>query len=212
MLSGILGKTICLELVLDPHTGCICRPRPDRSGAHEPGSECSRRRRPSGGRLRIATAPVDAAPWIRLTVGDTGSGMSPEVLARIFEPFFTTKSEGRGTGLGLATVYGIVQQNQGTIEVASEPGRDYLHHPVACPQFLFRTGEFRGLIRRDGASQRSASISLRDMEDRRQKVASWRSLRRQNKTWLRARLTVSRACPIPAQREQDSRLDAHNGN
>ena len=90
---------------------------------------------PKGGTLTIETAAVKfderraadipqacAGSFVRLTVSDTGCGISPENLPRIFEPFFTTKEVGKGTGLGLATVFGIVQQHQGWINVESEIG------------------------------------------------------------------------------------------
>jgi PAS domain S-box-containing protein len=75
---------------------------------------------PTGGDLQLAAH--DTAGDVVVEVVDTGSGMPPEVAARVFEPFFTTKGE-RGTGLGLAMVYGIVERHGGQIEVDSEPGR-----------------------------------------------------------------------------------------
>ena len=92
---------------------------------------------PGGGSITLATgneAAPGAADLLRLSVHDTGSGMSPEVQAHVFEPFFTTKGPGHGTGLGLSTVHGVVTQCGGTIEVWSQPGqgsRFDLRFPVA---------------------------------------------------------------------------------
>jgi len=80
---------------------------------------------PRGGKFTIETARSEnpAAASVMLSVTDTGIGMSQETQQHIFEPFFTTKEEGKGTGLGLATVYGVVKQNQGSISVISAPGK-----------------------------------------------------------------------------------------
>ncbi len=90
---------------------------------------------PKGGKLVIATRAMDIdaqyirqrpdarpGPHLRLSVSDTGTGMDKKTLERIFEPFFSTKPVGKGTGLGLATVYGIVKQHKGWVEVKSEMG------------------------------------------------------------------------------------------
>ena len=84
---------------------------------------------PRGGRLRVAVSNVGA--HVRLAITDTGTGMDETTLARIYEPFFTTKPVGKGTGLGLATVFGIVKQSGGTIGVQSRPERgDDLRDPA----------------------------------------------------------------------------------
>ena len=135
MLRRLIGEDIALATVLAPH---LPKVRVDPGQIEQVILNLAVNARdamPAGGRLYLETQLVEcalrpdlgsAAPWagqhVRLTVRDTGSGIPPEVKPRIFEPFFTTKATGRGTGLGLATVYGIIQQSGGWIEVTSEAG------------------------------------------------------------------------------------------
>jgi two-component system cell cycle sensor histidine kinase/response regulator CckA len=104
---------------------------------------------PTGGRVSIETAnlrldedlvrlqgSLDAGDYVRLSVSDTGTGIEPQILDKIFEPFFTTKGQSGSSGLGLATVYGIVEQNGGTIEVQSEvhSGTIFQIYLPRCPE------------------------------------------------------------------------------
>lgn len=98
----------------------------------------SRDAMPRGGEISIrATSLPGDPPRIRLSVSDTGSGMSPEVQQRAFEPFFTTKPRGRGTGLGLSVVHGIVTSHEGEIRIRSAPGEGAVIEidlPLARPE------------------------------------------------------------------------------
>ena len=134
LLARLLGQDVELMLDLDPTAGNI---RADRGQLEQVLMNLavnSRDAMPEGGTLRIATSKVllesaaaaalqvGAGSHVRIEVSDNGTGMDPATIPRIFEPFFTTKEKEHGTGLGLATVYGIVSQSGGGVEVESTVG------------------------------------------------------------------------------------------
>ncbi len=132
LLATMIGEDI--RLVIDAHEGGMTV-LADKSALQQALMNLvanARDAMPTGGQLRIEAARVERSdpgdpaakrrPCIMLSVSDTGMGMDAETLNRIFDPFFTTKDVGKGTGLGLATVYGFIQQSGGQIEVESRPG------------------------------------------------------------------------------------------
>lgn len=134
LLHRLIGEDIQLAVVLDPAIGKV-KIDPGQLGQVLVNLAVnSRDAMPRGGTLTIETRAVELSPadtqmrpgvspgpYVRLTISDTGSGMTADVKARIFEPFFTTKEAGKGTGLGLAVVHGVIKQSGGHVEVRSEP-------------------------------------------------------------------------------------------
>ncbi len=134
-LARMIGEDIRLELAIG---GEACQARLDPGQFQQAVMNLATNARdamPRGGELTLAVdvfepddafrqahPDVRADPLVRLSVHDTGTGMDPQTLGHIFEPFFTTKPVGQGTGLGLAMVYGFVQQSGGAIDVQSAPG------------------------------------------------------------------------------------------
>jgi two-component system cell cycle sensor histidine kinase/response regulator CckA len=156
MLSRVIGENIELRIRLSSSPAAIKSDHGQIEQVLMNLAVNARDAMPEGGKLIVETSRVEVdetyaqqhqgitpGPYVLLAVSDTGEGMDPVTLARIFEPFFTTKERGRGTGLGLATVYGIVKQSGGNISVYSEPDRGstfliYLPAQETAPQSEIR--------------------------------------------------------------------------
>jgi PAS domain S-box-containing protein len=136
MLRRLVGEGVVLEVERDPDLWPVHADEAQLSNAIINLVVNARDAMPGGGTVTIRTANevmaqagalgtaiMPAGDYVRIEVADTGTGMSKEVQSKIFDPFFTTKPVGQGTGLGLATVYGIVKQTGGFITVDSEPGK-----------------------------------------------------------------------------------------
>jgi PAS domain S-box-containing protein len=136
MLQRLLGPSIALDVHLAAPDQAVLADRGQVEQLLLNLAVNARDAMPDGGTLRLATAPVTvdaedegaviaarAGRYVALVVSDTGTGMTDEVRRRAFEPFFTTKPRHRGTGLGLASVYGVVQQSNGGLRLDSAPGR-----------------------------------------------------------------------------------------
>jgi PAS domain S-box-containing protein len=136
----------------------------------------SRDAMPDGGRITISASPaqvdadmsrreagLEAGSYVILTVADTGAGMDAATRDRIFEPFFTTKGVGKGTGLGLAMVYGVVKQSGGSIRVESEPGRGTsitIYFPVSAALEDSGAGYRGALPTRDATPRGSETVLI----------------------------------------------------
>ena len=154
LLARLIGEDISLTLDLDGEPACVLIDRSQVEQVIVNLAANARDAMPSGGRLTFKVERVgrlaDGSPlgrdnrWIRLTVSDAGCGIDDADLAHLFEPFFTTKAPGKGTGLGLATCYGIVQQAGGEITVHSMAGNG-TSFIIALPETaVFDLGEDAG--------------------------------------------------------------------
>ncbi|MGZ8998181.1 MAG: PAS domain S-box protein, partial [Allosphingosinicella sp.] len=144
LLRHAIGGTIAIETRLDADTGHGCSDANQLENAILNLAINARDAMPDGGTLTISTARImigqepelEPGEYVRVTVADTGHGMTPDVAARAVEPFFSTKPLGKGTGLGLAQVYGIAQQSGGTVRIESREGggtRVHILLPVTDP-------------------------------------------------------------------------------
>jgi two-component system cell cycle sensor histidine kinase/response regulator CckA len=163
MLSRLLGTDVALDLLLAPESGNV---------TVDPGQmehvlvnliTNARDAMPRGGRVSITTANAQLrdTPYVAIAVKDTGSGMDTATQARVFEPFFTTKQGSSGTGLGLSTVFGIIEQSGGHIVVESQPDQGS-EFTIYLPRY---TGSEPALSRAERDVPQGGSETLLLVED-----------------------------------------------
>lgn len=186
LLERTLGERIAISAELEDGLPAVCVDHAQFEAALINLAVNARDAMPDGGTLGIgikrreaaAQEGAEAVPSVEITVADSGTGMSPAILARVFEPFFTTKEVGKGTGLGLSMVYGFVQQSGGTIAVDSSPdqgtrfvitlpvpaGRSTASEPIGRPADIEPPTSMDGggravLVVEDDADVRSTVVS-----------------------------------------------------
>jgi CheY-like chemotaxis protein len=201
LLERVLGEDVDLIMDLDPSLGQVTADPGQLEQVVLNMAVNARDAMPQGGQLTLETRHVDVDPTYAhqgiepapgsyevLSIGDTGVGMDAATIARVFEPFFTTKPIGKGTGLGLATAYGVIKQSGGHITVDSEPGNGTIFHlylpttessesaSLAVDETAARRGTEVVLLAEDDANLRALSreilasegytvLESRDVED-----------------------------------------------
>ncbi|MGB7025404.1 MAG: PAS domain S-box protein [Candidatus Acidiferrales bacterium] len=211
MLRRLIGEDIALKISLNEHLGMVKADRGQIDQVILNLAVNARDAMPKGGKLIIETENAELTeadlnryryvipgPYVLLKVADTGCGMGAELQSHIFEPFFTTKEQGKGTGLGLATVYGVIKQSGGYIWVESEVGKG-----ATFKVYLPRVEEVRDVVPERttfGRPQRSRTILL---------VEDEHSLRKLTRNTLQqAGHTVLEACDASEALDVAKRTDS----
>lgn len=182
-VQRVIGEDIELVTVLAPKLGLVKADPGQLSEVITNLAMNARDAMPQGGQLFLETAnekidkplptqygAIPPGAYVVLSIRDTGHGMDPETMARIFEPFFTTKEQGKGSGLGLATVFGIIKQSEGYISVSSERGRGTAFK-IYLPR-VTKSGEQADVgLAQEGAPRGSETILLVEDEEGIRKLA-----------------------------------------
>ncbi len=175
LLRRTIGETITISSDLAPDLGQVRADASEIENAILNLAINARDAMPGGGKLMIETSNINVGvapdqpggidglqpgPFVRLSVSDTGTGMAREVLARAFEPFFTTKEPGRGTGLGLASIYGFVRQSNGSVTIQSEARKGTVVN-IYLPRFNTAPASLSPVTGPDGADAGGAVADTR---------------------------------------------------